>query len=152
MAIVYRAHDLRHDRPVAPKVLRPELAASLGAERFLREIRLAARLQHLDVLPVLDSGEVRRYLVLQADPEPRYEPGGTVLARSSRRWLGGECLCRVSLSEARGVFPEACPLRFAQGDSQVWLSVTQKPASLQPPLAPSAACPPGALPRPRTLR
>jgi serine/threonine-protein kinase len=57
MAVVYRAHDLRHDRPVALKVLRPELAASLGAERFLREIRLAARLQHPNILTVLDSGE-----------------------------------------------------------------------------------------------
>jgi serine/threonine-protein kinase len=57
MAVVYRAHDLRHDRPVALKVLRPELAASLGAERFLREIRLAARLQHPNLLTVLDSGE-----------------------------------------------------------------------------------------------
>ena len=57
MAVVYRAHDLKHDRPVALKVLRPELAASLGAERFLREIRLAARLQHPHVLTVLDSGE-----------------------------------------------------------------------------------------------
>ncbi|HEX6104150.1 MAG TPA: serine/threonine-protein kinase, partial [Gemmatimonadales bacterium] len=58
MAVVYRAHDLRHERPVAIKVLRPELAASLGADRFLREIRFAARLQHPHILPLLDSGEV----------------------------------------------------------------------------------------------
>ena len=58
MAVVYRAHDLRHDRAVALKVLRPELAASLGADRFLREIRLAARLQHPHILPLLDSGEL----------------------------------------------------------------------------------------------
>jgi serine/threonine protein kinase len=57
MAIVYLARDLRHDRPVALKVLRPELAASLGPERFLREIRIAARLQHAHILPVHDSGE-----------------------------------------------------------------------------------------------
>ena len=57
MATVYLAHDLRHDRPVALKVLRPELAASLGPERFLQEIRIAARLQHPHILPVLDSGE-----------------------------------------------------------------------------------------------
>ena len=57
MATVYLAHDLRHDRPVALKVLRPELAASLGPERFLREIRIAARLQHPHILPVHDSGE-----------------------------------------------------------------------------------------------
>ena len=58
MATVYLAHDLRHDRPVALKVLRPELAAALGPERFLREIRLTARLQHPHILPVLDSGTV----------------------------------------------------------------------------------------------
>ena len=57
MATVYLAHDLRHDRPVALKVLRPELAASLGPERFLSEIRIAARLRHPHILPVHDSGE-----------------------------------------------------------------------------------------------
>ena len=58
MATVYLARDLRHDRPVALKVLHRELAASLGAERFLREVRLAARLQHPHILTVLDSGEI----------------------------------------------------------------------------------------------
>src|SRR5437667_1343843 len=57
MAVVYLAQDLRHDRPVALKVLLPELAATLGPERFQREIRLAARLQHPHILTVLDSGE-----------------------------------------------------------------------------------------------
>ncbi len=57
MATVYLAQDLRHDRPVALKVLHPELAATLGPERFQREIRLAARLQHPHILTVLDSGE-----------------------------------------------------------------------------------------------
>ena len=58
MATVYLAHDLRHDRPVALKVLRPELAHAIGADRFLREIRLCARLQHPHILGVHDSGEV----------------------------------------------------------------------------------------------
>jgi eukaryotic-like serine/threonine-protein kinase len=57
MATVYLAHDLRHDRAVALKVLQPELAATLGPERFQREIRLAARLQHPHILTVHDSGE-----------------------------------------------------------------------------------------------
>jgi serine/threonine-protein kinase len=57
MATVFLARDLKHDRPVALKVLHPELAASLGPERFLREIKLAARLQHPHILTVLDSGE-----------------------------------------------------------------------------------------------
>jgi len=54
---VYLARDLKHDRPVALKVLHPELALTLGPERFQREIRLAARLQHPHILPVHDSGE-----------------------------------------------------------------------------------------------
>jgi eukaryotic-like serine/threonine-protein kinase len=57
MATVYLASDLRHDRPVALKVLHPELAATLGPDRFLREIRIAARLQHPHILPLHDSGE-----------------------------------------------------------------------------------------------
>ena len=56
MAIVYLARDLRHDRQVAIKVLRAELAHVLGPERFLREIEIAARLQHPLILPVFDSG------------------------------------------------------------------------------------------------
>jgi serine/threonine-protein kinase len=58
MATVYLAQDLRHDRPVALKVLHPELGISLGVERFQREIRLAARLQHPHILTVHDSGEI----------------------------------------------------------------------------------------------
>ncbi len=58
MATVYLAHDLKHDRPVALKVLHPELAAVLGAERFLREIRIAAHLQHPHILTLIDSGEI----------------------------------------------------------------------------------------------
>jgi len=54
--VVYLAHDLRHDRPVALKVLHAEIAESLGAERFEREIKLAARLQHPHILGVFDSG------------------------------------------------------------------------------------------------
>jgi len=57
MATVFLAHDRKHDRPVALKVLHPELAATLGPERFQREIRLAARLQHPHILTVHDSGE-----------------------------------------------------------------------------------------------
>jgi serine/threonine-protein kinase len=56
MATVYVAHDLKHDRQVALKVLHPELAATLGPERFQREIRTTARLHHPHILPVLDSG------------------------------------------------------------------------------------------------
>jgi eukaryotic-like serine/threonine-protein kinase len=57
MATVYLAHDLKHDRPVAVKVLHPDLGVALGGDRFLSEIRTTARLQHPHILPLLDSGE-----------------------------------------------------------------------------------------------
>jgi Tol biopolymer transport system component len=57
MAKVYLAHDLRHKRPVALKVLKPELTAVVGAERFLAEIETTANLQHPHILPLFDSGE-----------------------------------------------------------------------------------------------
>jgi serine/threonine-protein kinase len=62
MATVFLAHDLRHDRAVALKVVHPDLAATLGPERFQREIRTTARLQHPHILPVLDSGEAAAQL------------------------------------------------------------------------------------------
>jgi serine/threonine-protein kinase len=62
MAIVYLAHDLRHDRQVALKVLRPELAAVLGAGRFLNEIRITARLDHPHIVTLIDSGESGPFL------------------------------------------------------------------------------------------
>ncbi|MDQ6717803.1 MAG: serine/threonine protein kinase [Gemmatimonadota bacterium] len=57
MATVYLAKDLRHDRDVALKLLKPELGAVLGPERFLAEIRVTAKLQHPNLLPLFDSGE-----------------------------------------------------------------------------------------------
>jgi serine/threonine-protein kinase len=57
MAVVFLAHDQKLGRPVALKVLRPELAASLGAERFLREIEIAAKLTHPNILALYDCGE-----------------------------------------------------------------------------------------------
>src|SRR5688572_1749661 len=56
MATVFLAQDSKHDRVVALKVLHPDLAASLGPDRFLREIRLTARLNHPHILPLFDSG------------------------------------------------------------------------------------------------
>jgi serine/threonine-protein kinase len=58
MATVYLARDLKHDRDVAVKVLRPELAAALGAERFLAEVKITARLDHAHILTLIDSGAV----------------------------------------------------------------------------------------------
>ena len=70
MATVYLAHDLRHDRDVAVKVLRPDVASALGSARFLAEIRTTAALQHPHLLPLLDSGEVN---------DPRDSDGGRLL-------------------------------------------------------------------------
>ena len=56
MATVYLAHDIKHNRKVALKILRPELAAIIGAERFLKEIQVTANLQHPNILPLYDSG------------------------------------------------------------------------------------------------
>ena len=57
MATVYLAEDIKHERKVALKVLKPELAAVVGAERFLAEIKTTANLQHPHILPLFDSGE-----------------------------------------------------------------------------------------------
>src|SRR5512147_360291 len=62
MATVYLAQDFKHDRKVAVKVLRPELAAVIGAERFLSEIKTTANLQHPHILPLFDSGEADGFL------------------------------------------------------------------------------------------
>jgi len=62
MAVVYLAHDLKHDRQVAVKVVKPDLAAVIGAERFLNEIKVTANLQHPHILPLFDSGEANGFL------------------------------------------------------------------------------------------
>jgi TolB-like protein/tetratricopeptide (TPR) repeat protein len=62
MATVYLAHDLKHNREVALKVLQPELAEALGAQRFLKEIQLTAQLQHSHILPLFDSGSASGFL------------------------------------------------------------------------------------------
>jgi serine/threonine protein kinase/tetratricopeptide (TPR) repeat protein len=80
MATVYLGRDLRHDRLVALKVLLPEVAASLGADRFLREIQIAARLSHPHILPLHDSGRAGRF-VYYVMP---YVPGETLRARITR--------------------------------------------------------------------
>ena len=75
MATVYLAHDLKHDRQVAIKVLHPELAHSLGPERFLREITITAQFDHPYILPLLDSGVV----------EPPTDDGRRLLLRHALR-------------------------------------------------------------------
>ena len=80
MATVYLAQDLKHDRKVAVKVLRPELAAVLGAERFLAEIKVTANLQHPNLLPLFDSGEAGGFLYYVMP----YVQGETLRARLER--------------------------------------------------------------------
>jgi len=62
MATVYLARDVRHNRAVALKVLKPDLGAVLGVERFLSEIEVTANLQHPNLLPLFDSGEANGLL------------------------------------------------------------------------------------------
>src|SRR5918995_828900 len=79
-ATVYLAHDLRHDRPVALKVVHSELAATVGTERFLREIRFVARLSHPHILPLFDSGEADGLLYYVMP----YMPGESLRQRLNR--------------------------------------------------------------------
>jgi len=80
MATVYLAHDLKHDRDVAVKVMRPEVSAELASDRFLLEIRTSARLQHPHIVPVFDSGEADGQLFFVM---PRIE-GESLRARLER--------------------------------------------------------------------
>ena len=81
MATVYLAHDLRHERAVAIKVLHQELGTALGAERFLAEIRTTARLQHPHILPLLDSGSAGDGLLYYVMP---FVSGETLRHRLAR--------------------------------------------------------------------
>jgi eukaryotic-like serine/threonine-protein kinase len=100
MAIVYLAQDLRHERPVALKILHPELAASLGPERFLREIKLAARLQHPHILTVLDSGETGGRLWFTMP----FVEGESLRDRLRReRQLPVDAALRIAVEAARGL-------------------------------------------------
>jgi serine/threonine-protein kinase len=80
MARVYLAHDLKHARSVAVKVIRPDLAASLGSDRFLREIEIAARLRHPNIVPVYDSGDADAVLYFVMP----YEEGPSLRTRLDR--------------------------------------------------------------------
>src|SRR5262249_52881141 len=96
----YLAHDLRHARQVALKVLRPEVGAAVGSDRFLREIRISGPLQHPNILPLFDSGSTPR-----AGPGP----GGLWFVRP---YVGGQSRRARIQREGRLPFEEA--LRVAQ--------------------------------------
>jgi serine/threonine protein kinase len=86
MAVVYRAHDVRHGRTVAIKVLTPNVASALGTERFLREIRLCAQLTHPHIVPLFDSGE----LVLPLGPGVLYYVMPLIAGETLRQRLNRE--------------------------------------------------------------
>jgi serine/threonine-protein kinase len=108
MATVYLAHDLRHGRRVALKLLKPELAAVIGAERFLGEIRTTANLQHPHILPLFDSGAADSFLYYVMP----YVDGESLRARLSREKqlpigeavrLGGEVASALDYAHRHGV-------------------------------------------------
>jgi serine/threonine protein kinase len=108
MATVYLARDIRHDRDVAVKVLRSELAEAIGTDRFLREIKLTARLNHPHILPLLDSGEAGG-LLFYVMP---YMAGGSLRLR-----LGG---ARLPLDEALRISDQvATALEYAHASGIV---------------------------------
>ena len=107
MSWVYLARDLRHNRAVALKVLRPELSAVLGAERFLREIRIAAKLHHPHILPLYDSGDAEGLLYFVMP----YVAGETLRGRLERE---GRLPLDVSLQILREV-ADALTHAHAQG-------------------------------------
>src|ERR1041385_8100286 len=108
MATVYLAQDTKHDRLVALKVLHPDLAATLGPERFLREIKLAARLNHPHILPLYDSGEATGFLYYVMP----YVEGESLRERLTREKqlqledalrIAGEVATALSYAHSRGV-------------------------------------------------
>jgi eukaryotic-like serine/threonine-protein kinase len=108
MAVVYLAHDVKHDRKVALKVLRPELAAALGHERFLREITTTANLRHPHILPLYDSGDadgLLYYVMPFVDGESlrdRLDRDGRLTLDDALR-IAGEVADALSYAHARGV-------------------------------------------------
>jgi eukaryotic-like serine/threonine-protein kinase len=121
MATVYLARDLKYDRPVALKVLRPELAAVLGGDRFLREIGLTARLQHPHILPLLDSGDADGLLYYVMP----YVAGQSLRERLDR---GGPLPLEDALAVVAAV---AAALDFAHGEGIVHRDIKPENILLQ---------------------
>src|SRR6476646_10357906 len=138
MATVYLAQDLKHNRKVAIKVLRPELAAVIGAERFVREIRTIAALQHPHILGLIDSGEVQgtAYYVMP------FVDGESLRDRLTREkqlpiadavWIASEIASALDYAHRHGVIhrdikPENILLHDGQAlvaDFGIALAVTQ---------------------------
>jgi protein kinase-like protein len=118
MATVYLAQDLKHDRPVAIKVLRPELAVALGPERFLREIQIAAKLNHPHILALHDSGEAGGLLYYVMP----YVAGESLQEKVVREK-------QLSVEEALRITREVCAaLAYAHGQGVIHRDI--KPANI----------------------
>ena len=108
MATVYLAHDQKHNRKVAVKVMRPELAATLGSDRFLREVQVAAQLSHPHILPMHDSGEadgILYYVMPYVDGETlkeRIAKEGQLSVNDAMR-LGREVAEALAYAHTRGI-------------------------------------------------
>ena len=108
MACVYLAHDLRHGRPVALKLLHAELGAAIGAERFLREIQVVARLRHPNIVPLYDSGDAagRLFFVmpyLQGESVAQYLKRVGPFATDEAARLVGEVAEALECAHAQGI-------------------------------------------------
>ncbi|MGH7629689.1 MAG: protein kinase domain-containing protein [Gemmatimonadales bacterium] len=129
MAVVFLAQDLKHSRPVAIKVIRPEVSSVVGAERFHREVRIAARLQHPGIVAVHDSGEAgaarrkRRYGSADFGTAPGTLPASLLniieekyltLFLNPEVWNDWKRTCLPSLAPALGA--AAIPGRLAYSD------------------------------------
>src|SRR5687767_2230508 len=97
MATVYLARETKHARHVALKIMRPEVASAFGAERFLREIGIAARLSHPHLVPLIDSGESEGMLYYVS----AYVPGGSLRDRLDREG-------RLPVEDAVRITEEIC--------------------------------------------
>lgn len=96
MATVHLARDLRHGRAVALKVLRPDVAAAMGVERFQREVTLTAALQHPHILPLFDSGESAGFLYYVTP----YVDGESLREKLERDGLGNALLADFGIARA----------------------------------------------------
>ena len=120
MATVYLAEDLKHRRWVAVKVLRPELAESIGGARFLREIEIAAQLTHPHILPLHDSGEAGGflyYVMPYVEGEPlraKLTRDGALVPADAARYLR-EVADALAYAHSRGVVPWLCWKRGPAG-------------------------------------
>ncbi len=115
MATVYLADDIKHERKVALKVLKPELAAVVGAERFLAEIKTTANLQHPHILPLFDSGEANGF-VFYVMPHVEGESLRERLDREHQ--LPVDAAVRIASDVERGLIPECAHVRSSRSSER----------------------------------